>query len=60
MANSRTMKERQVAVGGVIYREGDPGNAVFVVQEGEVEILRKTDGEVRHNHEIGCHLGNVG
>ncbi len=54
------MKERQVAAGGVIYREGYPGNAVFVVQEGEVEILRKTDGEVRHNHEIGCHLGNVG
>ncbi len=45
MANSRTMKERQVAAGGVIYREGDPGNAVFVVQEGEVEILRETDGE---------------
>ena len=45
MANRRTMKERQVAAGGVIYREGDPGNAVFVVQEGEVEILRETDGE---------------
>ena len=39
------MKERQVAAGDVIYREGDPGDAVFVVQEGEVEILRETDGK---------------
>ncbi len=38
-------KQRQVAAGSVIYREGDPGNAVFVVQEGEVEILRESDGE---------------
>ena len=45
VANSRAMKERQVAAGGVIYREGDPGDAVFVVQEGEVEILRETDGK---------------
>ena len=27
----------------------------------EIEYrLVLSDGEVRHNHEIGCHLGNVG
>ncbi|MBT3171851.1 MAG: cyclic nucleotide-binding domain-containing protein [Rhodospirillaceae bacterium] len=39
------MKERQVEIGGVIYREGDPGDAVFILQEGEVEILRQARGE---------------
>ena len=47
MANSNMTKERQVPAGGVIYREGDPGNAVYVLQEGKVEILRKTGGETQ-------------
>ena len=47
MANSNMTKERQVPAGGVIYREGDPGNAVYVLQEGEVEILRETGGETQ-------------
>ena len=45
MAECGTMKERRVAAGGVIYREGDPGDAVLVIREGEVEVLRETDGE---------------
>jgi CRP-like cAMP-binding protein len=47
MANSNLTKERQVPAGGVIYRAGDPGNAVYVLQEGEVEILRETGGETQ-------------
>jgi len=39
------MKERQVENGSVIYREGDAGDAVFILQEGEVEILRQAKGE---------------
>ena len=40
------MKERQVEIGGVIYREGDPGDAVFILQEGEVEILNTPAGKI--------------
>ncbi len=45
MTQSKSKNERQIEAGGVIYREGDPGDAVFVIQEGEVEILRETDGK---------------
>jgi len=33
--------------GKVIFREGDPGDAVFVVQEGLVEIVSRADTEQR-------------
>ena len=46
MTQSKSKNERQIEAGGLIYREGDPGDAVFVIQEGEVEILRETNGEV--------------
>ena len=36
------------ADGEVIVRQGEVGNSMFVVQAGEVEVLRETeDGEVR-------------
>ncbi|HJN59682.1 MAG TPA: cyclic nucleotide-binding domain-containing protein, partial [Alphaproteobacteria bacterium] len=46
MTQSKSKNERQIEAGGLIYREGDPGDAVFVIQEGEVERLRETNGEV--------------
>lgn len=45
MTLNTSMKERQVDAGGVIYREGDAGDAVFILQAGEVEILRDSDDE---------------
>ena len=40
------MKERQIEAGEVIYREGDPGDAVFVVRMGEVEVSRTVSGQL--------------
>lgn len=39
------MKERRVSAGEVIYREGDPGDAVFIITEGKVEVRRLVDGK---------------
>jgi len=39
------VQERSVAAGDSVYREGDPGDAVFVIMEGRVEVLREVDGE---------------
>ncbi|MFQ5773528.1 MAG: cyclic nucleotide-binding domain-containing protein [Kiloniellaceae bacterium] len=42
------MSEERFVAGHVIYREGEPGAAVFVITEGEVEVLREVgDEEVR-------------
>ena len=42
------MKEDRYTAGQVIYREEDPGDAVFIIKEGEVEVLRDVGGaEVR-------------
>jgi CRP/FNR family transcriptional regulator, cyclic AMP receptor protein len=38
------MFEKQYAPGDVIFRAGDPGRGLFVVLEGEVEILRHGPG----------------
>jgi len=40
------MKERLIEAGEVIYREGDPGDAVFVVKVGEVEVSRGVSGQL--------------
>ena len=40
------MQELSFPTGNVVYREGDPGDAVYVVQSGAVEITRMVDGEV--------------
>jgi CRP-like cAMP-binding protein len=35
-----SMDERTVAAGTVIYREGDPGDAVYFIRSGQVEISK--------------------
>lgn len=40
------MQELNFTTGDVVYREGDPGDAVYVVQSGSVEVTRMVDGEV--------------
>ena len=40
--------EKSYAPGEVVFREGDPGKGLFVVLDGEVEVLRETPrGEQR-------------
>lgn len=42
------VRERRFEAGETVYREGDPGDALFVVTEGKVEVLREVgDEEVR-------------
>ena len=44
----RTALGKSWADGEVIVRQGEVGNSMYVVQAGEVEVLRETeDGEVR-------------
>lgn len=31
--------------GEIIVRQGDVGDSMFVIQEGQVEVLKETDGE---------------
>lgn len=38
------MQERRYDAGEVIYNEGDPGDAMFVIKQGEVEVLRNVGG----------------
>ena len=37
----------QVAAGEFIFREGEPGKEMFIVQKGQVEILKKFRGQTR-------------
>lgn len=39
------MKETYHSAGEIIYREGDPGDSVYIIQDGQVEVLRDIDGE---------------
>ena len=36
---------KQYAQGDVICRQGEPGNCMFVIQEGEVEAVAEADGK---------------
>ncbi|MFQ5784703.1 MAG: cyclic nucleotide-binding domain-containing protein [Alphaproteobacteria bacterium] len=38
------MLERTYAAGAVIYREGEPSDAVYFIKDGEIEISRTTNG----------------
>ncbi len=37
-----TLQQRRVAPGAMIFQEGDQGHDMFVVLEGEVEVLKKS------------------
>lgn len=38
------MEERRYATGETVYNEGDPGDAMFIIKEGEIEVLRGVSG----------------
>jgi len=39
------MEEQDYSAGETIYNEGDPGDAMFIIKEGEIEVLRDVDGD---------------
>lgn len=39
------MQEQRYTAGETVYNEGDPGDAMFIIKEGEVEVLRAVGGE---------------
>jgi len=39
------MKEKKFAPGEVIYREAGPGDAVYIIRKGDVEVMRLVDGK---------------
>ena len=50
----RITQERQFAAGQEIFREGDPGDGVYVVRDGSVEIAHLTDWR---EHRVFSRLG---
>ncbi len=38
------MEERRFTAKETIYREGDPGDAMFIIKEGKIEVLRGVGG----------------
>ena len=49
----RTGYQRRVAAGDVIFDEGDPGDRLFVIQSGEIELAREGPG----GHRVVARLG---
>jgi CRP-like cAMP-binding protein len=43
--NKKVMDRQVFAIDQVIFREGKPGNAAYVVQEGQVEVYKTLNGE---------------
>ncbi|MGE0870582.1 MAG: DUF1003 domain-containing protein [Kofleriaceae bacterium] len=59
---AQQMSERQVSPGEQLFRAGEPGDAMFVVQTGIVELFVKdTAGQkiVLHTAEPGDHFGEL-
>jgi putative ABC transport system ATP-binding protein len=47
------MKRRRYAKNDIIIREGEPGNELFLIGQGSVDVLRRTDGEDRRVTTLG-------
>jgi len=43
--NKKVMDRQVFAIDQVIFREGKPGNAAYVVQEGKVEVFKTINGD---------------
>ena len=51
---ARAAVERSLPAGDVVCQEGDPGDAVYFIVQGRVEITKRLDDESeRHLHEAG-------
>jgi CRP-like cAMP-binding protein len=49
----RAVHPLEIKAGERLFSEGDPGDAAFIVQTGEVEIYRIVDGEEIHVVKLG-------
>jgi len=53
-AAQREPREVTLGAGEFLFRQGDPSDLVYLIQSGEIEILReKSDGEEEHVTVIG-------
>lgn len=52
------MFEKLYAPGDIVFRAGDPGRGLFVVLDGEVEILRQAPGDADEER-IGHYASNT-
>jgi CRP-like cAMP-binding protein len=43
---ARSLPQVELAPGTLVFREGDPGRELFVLLEGEVEVLRRTGAQL--------------
>lgn len=53
IAEVRERFERSFALGQTVFEPGDPARALFVVQEGEIDILRPTGSGTRPVDRVG-------
>ena len=53
MPSDETMLGKAYPDGADIIRQGDPGDCMFVVQSGTVEVVREEDGETTLLAELG-------
>ena len=53
MPSDETMLGKAYPDGADIIRQGDPGDCMFVVQSGTVEVVREEDGETTVLAELG-------
>ncbi len=44
--NSGLIDRQTIGAGTFVFREGEPANCAYIVQSGQVEIVRQTDSEV--------------
>ena len=45
---------REYGDGEVIVRQGEPGNCMYVIQDGTVEVLATSDGRELHLRDLGA------
>ena len=43
MSNDRILERKTYAVGDKIFKEGDPGDRAYILQDGEVEIIKTSE-----------------
>src|ERR1700691_3917480 len=41
-------QEKRFPTGAQIFREGDPGNGLYIIKSGSVQIAHMAGGEIRH------------
>lgn len=55
----RAMHERYYMAGATVFRKGDPGLGLFVIQEGEVVIVAEPEDRILHTLGPGACFGEI-